>query len=325
MSEFKEIKISDLNLKEFIDGKIEKITKIVGKKEKAITALSGGVDSSVVTMLGYKALGDRLKVYFIDNGLMRENEPEQVASIFKELGVTVEVIDAEEEFFTALKGISDPEQKREVITQAFYKNVFLKVIESSEARYLLQGTILTDIEETVAGIKRQHNVFEQIGIDPEKEFGYRIIEPLIEIRKDSVRKVAKSLGLPEDIYNRMPFPGPALAARVIGEVTSERIEIVREATTILEGELELEDTGAFQYMAILHEDKVTGMRNGKRDFGYQIEIRCWDSIDARVATPTELSWNILKRLSKRITSEVSGVVSVTYNITTKPPSTMEAI
>lgn len=325
MSEFKEIKISNLNLKEFIEGKIEKISEIVGKKEKAITALSGGVDSSVVTMLGSKALSARLKVYFIDNGLMRENEPEQVASIFKKLGVTVEVIEAKEEFFTTLKGISNPEQKREAITQAFYKNVFRKIIESSGARYLLQGTILTDIEETVAGIKRQHNIFEQIGIDPEKEFGYRIIEPLIEIRKDSVRKVAKALGLPEDIYNRMPFPGPALAARVIGEVTLEKIKIIREATTILEGELKLEDTGAFQYMAILHEDKVTGMRDGKRDFGYQIELRCWDSIDARIATPTELSWDILKRLSKRIATEVPGVVSITYNITTKPPSTMEAI
>ena len=301
------------------------VENIVGKKEKAITALSGGVDSSVVTMLGYKALSDRLEVYFVDNGLMRENEPEQVVSIFKKLGVTVEVIDAKEEFFTALKGISDPEQKREAITQAFYKDVFRKVIESSGARYLLQGTILTDIEETVAGIKRQHNIFEQIGIDPEKAFGYKIIEPLIEIRKDGVRKVAKSLGLPEDIYNRMPFPGPALAARIIGEVTFKKIDIVREATIILEGELGLENTGAFQYMAILHEDKVTGMRDGKRDFGYQIELRCWDSIDARIATPTELSWDILKRLSKRIATEVSGVVSVTYNITTKPPSTMEAI
>ena len=325
MSDFKEIKISNLNLKEFIEGKIEKISEIVGKKEKAITALSGGVDSSVVTILGSKALGDRLEVYFIDNGLMRENEPKEVASIFKKLRVKVEVIDAKEEFFTALKGITNPEQKREAITQAFYKNVFRKIIERSGARYLLQGTILTDIEETVAGIKRQHNIFEQIGIDPEKAFGYRIIEPLVEIRKDSVRKVAKALGLPEDIYNRMPFPGPALAARIIGEVTLEKIKIIRKATTILEGELKLENTGAFQYMAVLHEDKVTGMRDGKRDFGYQIELRCWDSIDAKIATPTELSWDILNRLSKRIATEVPGVVSITYNITTKPPSTMEAI
>ncbi len=322
---FKEIKVSDLDSEKFIEKKKKEISKIVGKDRKAIVALSGGVDSSVVTMLGHKALSNRLEVCFVDNGLMRKNESDEVVSIFKELGVTVEVIDAKKEFFTALKGVSDPEQKREAITQTFYKNVFRKVIESSEARYLLQGTILTDIEETVAGIKRQHNVFEQIGIDPKKAFGYKIIEPLIEIRKDGVRKIAKALGLPKEIYNRMPFPGPALAARVIDEVTSEKIEIVREATTILEGELELEDTGAFQYMAILHEDKVTGMRNGKRDFGYQIEIRCWDSIDARVATPTELSWDILKRLSKRIATEVPGVVSVTYNITTKPPSTMEAI
>ncbi len=325
MPEFKEIKIYELDPEEFINEKIGEISRIVGKNGKAITALSGGVDSSVATILGYKALSDRLKVCFVDNGLMRENEPEQVALIFKKLGVTVEVIDAKEEFFAALEGVSDPEKKREAITQTFYRNVFRRVMESSGARYLLQGTILTDIEETVAGIKRQHNVFEQIGIDPKKAFGYQIIEPLIEIRKDSVRKVAKALGLPEDIYNRMPFPGPALAARVIGEVTFKKIEIVRKTTTILEGELELEGTGAFQYMAILHKDRVTGMRNGKRDFGYQVELRCWDSIDARVATPTELSWDLLKRLSKRITTEVPGVVSVTYNITTKPPSTMEAI
>jgi GMP synthase (glutamine-hydrolysing) len=196
-------------------------------------------------------------------------------------------------------------------------------VRESGAKYLLQGTILTDVDETVAGIKRQHNVFEQLGIDPKEAFGYNIIEPLVQIRKDGVRKVAEALGLPESVYNRIPFPGPALAARVIGEVTPERVETVRQATAVTEAELS--HTNAFQYMAILHQDRVTGMRNGKRDYGLQIEIRCWDSIDARTATPARLPYDTLDRLAHRITTEVPGVVSVTYNVTPKPPSTMEVV
>jgi GMP synthase (glutamine-hydrolysing) len=222
-----------------------------------------------------------------------------------------------------LKGITDPEQKREAITQTFYKKVFGRIVRESDARYLLQGTILTDIDETVAGIKRQHNVFAQLGIDPQKAFGYQILEPLIQLRKDGVRMTGKALGLPEEMFNRIPFPGPALAARIIGEVTQEKLDIVRKATAIVE-EL-LSQTGAFQYMAILHDDRVTGMRNGKRDFGRQIEVRCWDSIDARVARPTKLPFELLENLAASILKDVPGVVSVTYNIAAKPPSTIEAV
>lgn len=317
-----EIKATDLNPQQFIAKKIVQISGAVGD-EKAINALSGGVDSSTVTMLAHRALGDKLLTYFIDHGLMRQDEPQQIASLFREFGVNVEIIDAKDKFFNALKGITDPEAKREAIVQTFYKDVFGRLVRESGAKHLLQGTILTDVEETLAGIKRQHNVFEQLGIDPEQSFGYKIIEPLIHLRKDGVRKVAVALGLPESIYNRMPFLGPALAGRVIGEVTPERIKTVRQATIITEQELA--NTPAFQYMAILHADKVTGMRDGKRDYGSQIEIRCWESIDARTATPTRLHWKILDRLAKRITTEVSGIVSVTYNITPKPPSTMEAV
>ena len=313
---------SELNTEEFIKKKTEEISLLVGEG-LAINALSGGVDSSAVTMLGHRALGNRLKTYFVDNGIMREGEPRRIATLFKGLGVHVEIVDAEEKFFNALKGITDPEEKREAVTQTFYKDVFGNLIKESGAKYLLQGTILTDVDETVAGIKRQHNVFEQLGIDPEKAFGYKIIEPLVELRKDGVRKVAASLGLPESTYKRIPFPGPALAARVIGEVTREKIGIVRIATSIVEEELAT--SGAFQYMAILHRDRVTGMRDGKRDFGLQIEIRCWNSIDARTATPTKLSYEVLTKLAQRITSEVPGVVSVTYNIAPKPPSTMEVV
>ncbi len=322
MVKIKEITTEELNPKEFIEEKTREISSIV-EEGLAINALSGGVDSSCVTMLGHQALGKRLKTYFIENGLMRKDEPEKIVSLFKELGVLVEVVDAKEQFFKALKGITDPEEKREAITQAFYKDVFGKLVRQSQAKYLLQGTILTDVDETVAGIKRQHNVFEQLGIDPQEAFGYRIIEPLVQLRKDAVRKVAEALGLPKSVYNRMPFPGPALSARVIGEVTPQNLKIVRLATSIVEEELVA--SGAFQYMAILHQDRVTGIRDGKRDYGLQIEIRCWDSIDARAAKPTRLPYDILDRLANRIITGVSGVVSVTYNITPKPPSTMEAV
>ncbi len=317
-----EITAQALNTDHFITEKVEEISEAVGDGV-AINALSGGIDSSVVTMLGHRALGDRLKTVFVENGLMRGGEAERVTHLFKELGVRVEVIDARSEFFEALKGIKDPEEKREAITQSFYKNVFGRIVKESGAKYLLQGTILTDIDETVAAIKRQHNVFQQLGIDPQKTFGYQILEPLVQLRKDGVRKTGKALGLPVELFNRIPFPGPALAARVIGEITPERIETVRRATVVVERLLK--DTGAFQYMAILHEDRVTGMRDGKRDFGLQIEVRCWESIDARTATPTRLSFEILERIAAEIIDEVPGVVSVTYNITSKPPSTIEAV
>jgi GMP synthase (glutamine-hydrolysing) len=314
--------MQELDIKKFIDEKIKLIRETV-MDGIAINALSGGIDSSTVTILGHRALGDKLKTVFVENGLMREKEAIQVAGIFKDLGVNIEIIDAREEFFSALKGITDPEEKREAITQTFYKNVFGRIVRESGAKFLLQGTILTDIDETIAGIKRQHNVFEQLGIDPLEVFGYNIIEPLIELRKDGVRKVGKTLGLPHELFDRIPFPGPALSARVIGAVTRERIETVRKATTIVEQMLK--DTNAFQYMAILHEDRVTGMRNGKRDFGQQIEIRCWDSVDARTAEPTQLPFETLKKLALKIISDVPGIVSVTYNIAPKPPSTIEAV
>ena len=318
----KEIKARELNTEKFIDEKVREIQEKVGDG-KAINALSGGVDSSTVTMIGHQALGRQLQTVFVENGIMREGEAAKVAGFFKKLGVKVEVVDAKKEFFAALKGIADPEKKREAITQTFYKKVFGRIFKESGAKYLLQGTILTDVDETAAGIKRQHNVFEQIGIDPHAAFGYHILEPLIQLRKDGVRKVGKALGLPSELFDRIPFPGPALAARVIGEVTPERIETVRMATVVVERFLK--NTGAFQYLAILHQDRVTGIRDGKRDFGQQIEVRCWDSVDARKATPTNIPFDILTKLANEIVKKVPGVVSVTYNITTKPPSTIEAI
>ena len=317
-----EITARELNTDRYIAEQVAQIKQAVGDG-MAINALSGGVDSSTVTMLGHRALGSRLRTVFVDNGIMRQGEPEQVVGAFRDLGVPVEVIDARDEFFAALKGITDPEDKREAITQTFYRHVFGRLVRESGAKFLLQGPILTDVDETVAGIKRQHNVFAQLGIDPQDAFGYAILEPLIHLRKDGVRKLGEALGLPAALFDRMPFPGPALAARVIGEATRERIETVRKATVVVERVLK--GCGAFQYMAILHQDRVTGMRDGKRDFGLQIEVRCWDSVDARVATPTRLSHEVLESLAGGILDEVPGVVSVTYNIAAKPPSTMEAV
>ena len=319
----KEITLEDLNPETFIEEQVTALRETVGDAI-AINALSGGVDSAVVTMLGHKALGDRLKTYFVENGLMREGEPQQIISWFAELGVKVEIIDAADKFFAALKGVTDPEEKREKgITQVFYKDVFADLVEQSGATILLQGTNYTDVEETAAGVKRQHNVFEQIGIDPVTAFGYKVVEPILPLRKPGVRVVARALGLPAEISERPPFPGPALAARVIGEVTPDRIQTVRQATKVVEDELA--DSGAFQYLAILHEDKVTGVRGGKRDFGNQIEVRCWESADAVTATPTELPVSTLRRIADRIVEEVPGVVSVTYNIASKPPSCIEAV
>ncbi|MHC4142448.1 MAG: GMP synthase (glutamine-hydrolyzing) [Planctomycetota bacterium] len=259
-------------------------------------------------------------------GRCLEGEPAQIVQWFADLGVKVEIVDASHKFFAALAGVTDPEEKRERgITQVFYKDVFAKLVRESGAKVLLQGTNYTDVEETAAGVKRQHNVFEQIGIDPERAFGYKVIEPIVQLRmrKPAVRAVGRALGLPKEISERPPFPGPALCARVIGEVTPARVETVRKATAIVEEMLK--GVGAFQYMAILHADMVTGIRDGGRDFGQQIEVRCWESTDAVTATPTELPFPTLRRLADRITREVPGVVSVTYNVTAKAPSCIEAV
>lgn len=310
-----------MDYKRFIDEKVKEIRDTV-KDGLAVNALSGGVDSSTVTVLGNKAIGNRLKTYFIDNALMREGEPKRVVDTFSKMGIKVELVDARKEFLDALKNITDPEEKRQAITDTFYAKVFSRIVRDSGAKFLLHGTILTDIEETVSGIKRQHNILVQMGIDTEKEYGYKIIEPLKELRKDGVRKVAKFLGLPERIYKRIPFPGPALSARVVGEVTEEKLEIVRQATTVVEEELK--DTAAFQYFAVLLNDRATGIREGKREFGNIIVVRCIESVDARTATVTKLSWPKLNKITKRIL-EIPGVNRVCYDLTPKPPATLEYV
>ena len=305
----------------FVEEKIAEIRKTVGD-EVAINALSGGVDSSVVAVLGHRALADRQRTFFVDSALMREGEPEEVKGVFAEMGVAVELVDARADFLDALAGLTDPEEKRNAVTNTFYRRVFAELVRKTGAKYLLHGTILTDIEETVAGIKRQHNILAQMGIDPEQEYGYQVLEPLATLRKDGVREVAKVLGFPAKVVERIPFPGPALAARIVGEVTEQRLATVRAATTIVEEELG--DSGAFQYLAVLLEDRATGIRNGQREFGQLIVVRCIDSIDARTATPVELPWETLHRICQRITS-LEGVNRCLYDLTPKPPATIEYV
>jgi len=310
-----------MDYKKFVEEQVAHIKQTVGQA-KAINALSGGVDSSLVTVLGHRAIGDRLRTVFIDNALMREGEPQRVVEIFDSLGIHVELVDAGKEFLSALAGLTDPEEKRQAITDTFYSKLFSRLVRESNAKFLLHGTILTDIEETVAGIKRQHNILEQLGIDPEEAYGYSVIEPLKTLRKDDVREVAKLLNLPAEISQRIPFPGPALAARIVGEVTPERLEIVRAATGIVEDELA--DSRAFQYLAVLLSDRATGIRNNKRQFGQIIVVRCIESVDARTATATRLPWEKLNRISERIT-QIKGVNRCLYDLTPNPPATIEYV
>jgi GMP synthase (glutamine-hydrolysing) len=305
----------------FVDGQIASIRESVGDGT-AINALSGGVDSSVVTALGHRALGDRLKTVFVDNALMREGEPQRVVNTFAEMGIPVEVVDARRRFLDALSGLTDPEDKRNAVTRIFYADVFGEIVRTSGATHLLHGTILTDIEETVDGIKRQHNILEQLGIDPQREFGYQVLEPLKTLRKDGVREVARALGFPPEVAERIPFPGPALATRIVGEVTEQRLKTVCRATAIVEDELA--DTGAFQYMAVLLNDKATGIRDGRREFGQIIVVRCVNSVDARLATSVDLPWDKLHRICQRITS-MPDVNRCLYDITPKPPATIEYV
>ena len=311
-----------MDYQSFIDAQVKEIRATVGSG-CAINALSGGVDSSLVTVLGHRALGDRLKTVFIDNDLMREGEPKRVVAMFAQMGIPVELVNAKKEFLGALAGLTDPEQKRQAITDTFYSRVFGRIVKDSGAKFLMHGTILTDIEETVAGIKRQHNILSQLGIDTKEAYGYAVVEPLKTLRKDDVRAVCKFLELPAQITTRIPFPGPALATRIVGEVTPERLATVRKATAIVEEELG--DTGAFQYLAVLLNDRATGIRNNKREFGQIIVVRCIESTDARQATATELPWSKLNRLCQRITTEVPDVSRCLYDLTPKPPATVEYI
>jgi len=304
----------------FIKEKIEWIRKEVGG-DKAVAATSGGVDSVVTAVLGHRAIGDQLTVVFLDDGLMRKDEPEQVRKVLKAQGISLEIHNVSDSFFAALKGKIDPEEKRKAFRETFYRT-FADVAREYGARCLLQGTIAADVVETMGGVKTQHNVLEQIGIRPMERYGYRVIEPLLHLYKPHVREVARALGLPREVSERRPFPGPGLLIRVLGEVTPEKVRIVREATSIVEEETK--DIKCFQAFAVLMNDKATGITpDKKRKYGEIIVVRAVQSDDAMRAEAVELPWDVLKRMERRIRERVPLVTHVLYDLTGKPPATIE--
>ena len=304
--------------KNFIENSLIDIRKIVGDR-KIISACSGGVDSTVTTALVHKAVGDKLVAVFIDDGLRREGEPEFVVRTLKNLKIRTKYIDAKAEFFEVFKGKTDAEEKRKAFRDKFYKTLG-KAAQEEQIEFIAQGTIKADVIETVKGIKSQHNVLEQIGINPEI-YGYKILEPLRELFKPDVRKVGRELGLPAEVSERMPFPGPALSLRVLGEVTPERVAVVQKATEIVEEETK--KLGTFQNFAVLHNDKATGIKKGKRVYGNIVTVRIVDSQDAVTAKARQAPYEVLMRISERITGEIPSVVRCLYDITDKPPSTIE--
>jgi GMP synthase (glutamine-hydrolysing) len=311
-----------VDYRKFAQEKTAEIRKTVGDGT-AISALSGGVDSAVATVLGHEAIGDRMKVVFIDDGLMRQNEAREVKEAFGKLGIKVKVVNAQEEFFRALKGLSDPEEKRKAFRDTFYKTLG-KAVKASKAQFLLQGTIAADILETKKGVKTQHNVLDQIGVSAKKGYGFTTIEPLKTLFKPDVRKVGRTVGLPKKFYERMPFPGPGLATRVLGECSPERVALVRKACRVVEEETKR--SGAFQTFAVLMDDRATGVtKGGRRAFGDTIAVRCVDSKNAVTATATKLPWPVLQKIQARIVKEIPSVTKVLYDLTPKPPSTIEYI
>lgn len=296
----------------FIPESIEKIKKDV--KGRAIIALSGGVDSSVCAVLAHRAIGDLLTPIYIDTGLMRKGETQRIKKIFA--GMNLQVVDAKEAFLKALNGLADPEKKRKAVGEAFIRE-FEKEAGKIGARYLIQGTIYPDRIESEGGIKSHHNVG---GLPSVIDFE-GIIEPLADLYKDEVREVARALGLPREISDRMPFPGPGLSVRIIGEVTEEKLNVVREANAIVEEEL-VEQFKPWQTFAALLE-KGTGVKGDVRVHGWIIAVRAVSSRDGMTAEAVELPYDVLKKIESRITSEIPDVSRVLYDLTPKPPATIE--
>jgi GMP synthase (glutamine-hydrolysing) len=294
---------------------------------RVLCAVSGGVDSSVASVLLNRALHDRLRCVFIDTGLLREGEAEEVSKFLKhDLGVPIEFVDASKTFLKALKGIDDPERKRKVIGRVFARTFEEYARRKGPFRYLAQGTLYPDVIESgqtsapASVIKTHHNV----GGLP-KDLKMVLIEPLRELYKDEVRALGKLLGLPASVIGRHPFPGPGLAVRIIGEVTPEKLRICRGANAIVE--LVMREEGLYdkvwQAFAYLGDDKVTGVLGDERRVGAQVTVRIVQSVDAMTADWYRIPYEVLERISSRITNEVDGVVSVAYSVSSKPPATIE--
>ncbi|MDH5806894.1 MAG: glutamine-hydrolyzing GMP synthase [Candidatus Methanomethylicaceae archaeon] len=309
-------------MEDLVNKMIEEVKNEVGNG-KAIIALSGGIDSSVAATIAAKAIGNRLTAILVDHGFMREGEVESIKKAFKDINLIV--IDAKDRFLNRIKGIVDPEEKRRIIGEEFIR-VFEEVAKNIGAEFLIQGTIYPDRIESgfrkhSDKIKTHHNV---AGIPSSIKFK-KIIEPLRDLYKDEVRKIALILGLPREIVYRQPFPGPGLAVRIVGEVTEEKLRILRKADKIVREEIEkskIRDR-LWQYFAVLTNTKSTGVKGDVRAYGYVIAIRAVESAEAMTANFAKVPYRILEKISTRITNEIPEVVRVVYDITHKPPATIE--
>jgi GMP synthase (glutamine-hydrolysing) len=304
--------------------KINEMKKTIGD-EKAIIALSGGIDSSTATIIATKALGSNLTAIFVDHGFMRQGEPGFVEKTFEKLGVNVTVARTSERFFAKLDGVVDPEEKRRIIGNEFIR-VFEEAAKETGAQYLIQGTIYPDRIESgfrkhSEKIKTHHNV---AGLPIDMKFK-AVLEPLRNLYKDEVRELAKHLGLPEKIVKRQPFPGPGLAVRVIGAVTNEKVELVRKADQIVQKMIEESGfkNGLWQYFAVLTNSKSTGIKGDSRAYGYVLAVRIVESREAMTASFAKIPHNLLETISTRITNELPSITRVVYDITHKPPATIE--
>ena len=298
-----------------INKTINDIRETVGTG-RVLLGLSGGVDSSVCAALLSKAVGKQLVCIFVDHGFMRKNEAGEVKAAFDDFDFELITVSAEERFLTKLAGVTDPETKRKIIGEEFIRVFEEEAQKHGKIDFLAQGTIYPDIVES-ENVKTHHNV----GGLPENIGFCGIIEPLKKLYKDEVRQVGRILGLPDCLVNRQPFPGPGLAVRCIGELTKQKLDILREADAIFRQELS--DCGISQYFAVLTDMKAVGVKDGKRTYGYAAVLRAVNTADFINAEIVRLPWDVLERVSGRITEEVDGISRVMYDITPKPPSTIE--
>ena len=315
---------ADWSMTDFIDLQIAEIRKTVGDK-KVILGLSGGVDSSVTATLLHKAIGNQLTAIFVDHGMLRKNEGDEVmAALSRDLGVNIIRVNAQERFLNKLKGVTDPEQKRKIIGKEFIEVFADEAKKIKDVDFLAQGTLYTDVIEsgtnTAQTIKSHHNV----GGLP-KDLHFKLIEPLRKLFKDEVRELGEKLGIPHDLVWRQPFPGPGLGIRVLGEVTEDKLKLVRDSDAILRDEIKkagLQEK-VWQYFTVLPGIKSVGVMGDGRTYDYTIGIRAVTSIDGMTADFARLPWDVLQKISTRIVDEVPNINRVVYDVTSKPPSTIE--